>query len=176
MCLHVDTDKPFYPKEEDASLRWNNQCPSEKKSNPRSVTGFRGWLALIVCATIVRDGKVLLVRHSCERKPDYGDWLLPAGSVESGESLEDALKREVREELCLSVEIVRKLVEHVDPYTGDRLVNFLCAPLALKIETSDELAEARWFSLDAIQRLKTIHPGLREALTELLGEAMPSSP
>jgi len=94
--------------------------------------------------------------------------------VESGESLEDALKREVREELCLSVEIVKKLVEHVDPYTGDRLVNFLCTPLTLRIETSDELAEARWFSLDEIQRLKTIHPGLKEGLTKLLGEAMPS--
>ena len=86
------------------------------------------------------------------------------------------MKREVREELCLNIEIVRKLVEHVDPYTGDRLVNFLCAPLALKIETSEELAEARWFDLNEIQGLKTIHPGLKESLTKLLREDIPSSP
>lgn len=129
---------------------------------------------LIVCATIVREGKVLLVRHSCERKPDYGDWLLPAGSVEPGESLEDALKREVREELCLGVEIVKKLVEHVDPYTGDRLVNFLCATQTSKTEISDELAEVGWFNLHEIRGLKTIHPGLKEGLTKLLREALPS--
>jgi len=131
---------------------------------------------LIVCATIVREGKVLLVRHSCEQKPDYGDWLLPAGSVEPGESLEGALKREAKEELGLDVEITSKLAEHVDPYTGDRLVNFLCALSTLKIETSDELSEARWFSLNEIQRLKTIHPGLKEGLTKLLREATPSLP
>lgn len=172
----MDTDKPFYPGGKDASLRWNNDCPSEKRTYPRSGKGFQGGPALIVCATIVRDGKVLLVRHSCEQKPDYGDWLLPAGSVEPGESLEDALKREVREELSLKVKIIRKLVEHVDPYTGDQLVNFLCSPITSRIEVSDELAEARWFDLNEIQGLKTIHPGLKEGLTKLLREAIPSSP
>ena len=102
-------------------------------------------------------------------KPDYGDWLLPAGSVESGESLEDALKREVREELGLKVRIIGKLVEHVDPYTGDQLVNFICTSRTSRIEVSDELAAARWFDLHEIQGLKTIHRGLKESLTELLG-------
>jgi len=123
-----------------------------------------GCVALIVCATIVRDAKVLLVKHSCERKPDCGDWLLPAGRAETGESLEEALKRELKEELGLTVKIVRKLTQHIDPYTKDKLVNFLCTPLTLKTRISWELAEARWFSLDEVKRMREIHPGLKEFL------------
>lgn len=131
---------------------------------------------MIVCATIVRDGKVLLVKHSCERKPGYGDWLLPAGNVEPGETLEDALEREVGEELGLKVKIGRKLVEHIDPYTGENMVNFLCAPLTPKIEISDELAETGWFSLVEIRGIRKIHPGLKDFLIKLLGQATPSLP
>ena len=123
-------------------------------------------LTLIVCATTVKDEKVLLVRHAGVEKPDYGDWLLPAGSVELGESFEEALKREMREETGLRIKIVRKLVEHIDPYTGDKIVNFLCIPLTSGIETSSELMEAKWFDLREIQRLKKIHLGLKHFLIE----------
>jgi len=123
-------------------------------------------LALIVCATIVDGCKVLLVRHSDSKKPDYGHWLLPAGSMKSGESLEEAVKREVNEETGLRIRIVKKLTEHVDPYTKDRLANFLCRPLTLRIETSSELSEAKWFDVKEIQTLDDIHPGLKQFLTE----------
>lgn len=119
---------------------------------------------MIACATIVRNKKVLLVRHSCEQKPDFGDWLLPAGRPEMGEGLEEALKREMKEELSLKVEIVRKIIEHIDPYTGDKLTNFLCTPLTSKIEISSELSEAKWFTLDEIKRLRKIDPDLKKFL------------
>jgi ADP-ribose pyrophosphatase YjhB (NUDIX family) len=123
---------------------------------------------MIVCATIVRNNEILLVKHSCEQKPGFGYWLLPAGRQERGEGLEEALKREIKEELSLEVEIVRKLTEHIDPYTGDNLVNFLCIPLTSEIETSIELAEAKWFNLDEIQKTEEINPNLKQFLTELL--------
>lgn len=110
--------------------------------------------------------RVLLVRHAAVEKPDYGDWLLPAGSVEFGESLEEALKREVNEETGLSVRKIKKLVQHVDPYTKDRLANFLCIPLTSNIGTSSELKEAKWFDVNEIQSLKNIHSGLARFLTE----------
>lgn len=109
---------------------------------------------------------VLLVKHAAVSKPDYGDWLLPAGSVESGESLEEALKREISEELGLRIKVIRKLVEHVDPYTKDRLVNFLCSPLSSRIETSSELNEAEWFDAKEIQVLENIHAGLKQFLID----------
>jgi 8-oxo-dGTP diphosphatase len=70
------------------------------------------------------DDKVLLVRHADVEKPDYGEWLLPTGGVEPGEGLEGALKCEMMEETGLRVMVVRKLLKHIDPYTGERLSNF----------------------------------------------------
>jgi len=121
---------------------------------------------LIVCATIVEDHKVLLVRHAAVKKPDYGDWLLPAGSMEPGESLEEALKREIGEELGLKIKVIKKLVECVDPYTKDRLTNFLCSPLTSRIETSSELSDAEWFDAEEIQALENIHVGLKQFLID----------
>jgi 8-oxo-dGTP pyrophosphatase MutT (NUDIX family) len=125
-----------------------------------------GVSALIVCATIVKGQRVLLVRHSDLKKPDHGDWLLPAGSVESGESLEEALKREISEELSLRIKVVRKLVEIVDSYTKDRLANFLCRPLTSRMEISSELSEAEWFDAKAIKALENIHAGLKQFLVD----------
>lgn len=130
---------------------------------------------MIVCATIVNEDKVLLVRHADARKPDYGEWLLPAGRVEPGESFEEALKREIMEETGLSIKIVRKLTEHVDPYTGEKLVNFLCVPLTSDVEISSELSEAEWFSLGEIAGLENIHTGLKKFLTEGLRTAFNDS-
>jgi 8-oxo-dGTP diphosphatase len=59
---------------------------------------------LAVSAVIFRDGKVLLVRRA--RSPGRGFYSLPGGRVEHGESLHQALAREVDEETGLRIEIV----------------------------------------------------------------------
>lgn len=110
----------------------------------------------------------MLVKHSSTQKPDYGYWLLPAGRVEISESLEDALRREINEELNLDIKIVRKLIEHTDPYTGDKLINFLCRSSKSKIEISSELAEARWFNLNEAGKLRNINPELKQFLVNSL--------
>jgi len=58
---------------------------------------------MIVCATIVQNDEVLLVRHASERKLDLRHRILPAGKAEAGESLEERLKREVKEETGLDI-------------------------------------------------------------------------
>jgi 8-oxo-dGTP diphosphatase len=55
---------------------------------------------------LIRDGKVLLARHECS---DRTYWVLPGGSVEAGESPEEAAVREVREETGLKVHLRRLL-------------------------------------------------------------------
>jgi ADP-ribose pyrophosphatase YjhB (NUDIX family) len=59
---------------------------------------------LAVSAAIFREGKVLLVRRA--RSPGRGFHSLPGGRVESGETLTEALHREVREETGLVIEII----------------------------------------------------------------------
>lgn len=60
----------------------------------------RPWLA--VSAAIFRDGRVLLVRRA--REPARGRWTLPGGGVELGETLHDAVRREVAEETGLAID------------------------------------------------------------------------
>jgi 8-oxo-dGTP pyrophosphatase MutT (NUDIX family) len=119
---------------------------------------------MIACATIIKGNRVLLVQHAGEGKPDYGNWLLPAGKVEHGESWEEAVRREAKEETGLRIRTVRRLVEIVDPYTKDKLVNFLCIPLTSRITLSSELKEAKWFDVDGICALENIHTGLKQFL------------
>ena len=59
---------------------------------------------LAVSAAIVRDGKVLVVRRA--RKPALNLYTLPGGAVETGETLIEAVMREVREETALEIEPV----------------------------------------------------------------------
>ena len=56
-----------------------------------------------VAGVIVRDGEILLVRRGVE--PSKGKWSIPGGSVEWGETLVEALKREVCEETGLEIQV-----------------------------------------------------------------------
>ncbi len=59
---------------------------------------------LAVSAAIFRDGRVLIVRRA--RPPAHGLYTLPGGGVELGETLEQAVVREIREETALEIEPV----------------------------------------------------------------------
>jgi 8-oxo-dGTP diphosphatase len=85
-----------------------------------------------VGATILRGEQVLLVQRG--REPAYGKWSLPGGLVELGESLQDAICREVLEETSLTVEVVDvvAVLDRVLPDAAGQveyhyvLVDFLC--------------------------------------------------
>jgi ADP-ribose pyrophosphatase YjhB (NUDIX family) len=85
-----------------------------------------------VGAVIVRDGKVVLVQRGVE--PLKGQWSLPGGAVELGETLAECVTREMREETGLDVE-VGPVIEVFDRITRDDdgrvlyhyvLVDYLC--------------------------------------------------
>src|SRR3569833_3170532 len=59
---------------------------------------------LAVSAAIIRDGRVLAVRRA--RKPAIELYTLPGGAVETGETLHEAVRREIREETGLDIEPV----------------------------------------------------------------------
>jgi ADP-ribose pyrophosphatase YjhB (NUDIX family) len=109
-----------------------------------------------VCAAIFDgDGQVLL-----ERRSDNGFWGLPGGAVEVGESVEQAVKREVMEETALVVEVKRLVGVYSDPrrnnihtYPSGSVVNwvaivFECVRVDGELRISHESTDIRYFHVD----------------------------
>ena len=117
--------------------------------------------------------RVLLIRRG--QAPLMGEWSLPGGALECGETLRAAAAREVREETGLEVEIVDMLgvYERVIPGDDGRvryhyvLIDFLCRPLSGDLKAASDAAEVRWFTREELPALKltddandVVHKGL----------------
>src|SRR6266700_3015484 len=120
---------------------------------------------LAVSAAIRRDGKVLLVRRA--RPPARGVFSLPGGVVEVGETLGEAVMREVREETSLEIEPVA-LAGYRDVISRDTdgrverhfvILPFAARWLGGEPVLNDELSEALWVDPAEIATLPTT-PGL----------------
>jgi ADP-ribose pyrophosphatase YjhB (NUDIX family) len=116
---------------------------------------------LAVSAAIFRDGRVLIVRRA--RPPANGLYTLPGGGVELGETLEEAVIREVREETALEVEPVA-LAGDRQAITRDAAGgverHFVILPFAARwisgeVSLNEELGEAHWLVPSALVELQT---------------------
>jgi ADP-ribose pyrophosphatase YjhB (NUDIX family) len=113
-------------------------------------------------------GRLLLILRG--REPGAGLWSIPGGKVEDGESLVEAVRREVLEETALEVE-VGEYVGTVDRPApgGDVFVihDFRAAPApgatAAGVRAGDDAADVGWFTPAEVRALACV-PGLVEAL------------
>lgn len=116
---------------------------------------------LAVSAAIFRGGRVLIVRRA--RPPANGLYTLPGGGVELGETLEEAVVREVREETALEVKPValagyRQAIARDGSGKIER--HFVILPFAARwisgeASLNEELTEAHWLFPDEISGLTT---------------------
>ena len=105
------------------------------------------------CAIVLvhRPGEVLLTR-----KPEWAPnrYSLVAGFVEFGECLEEAAAREVREETGVNVGSVRYVGSQCWPFPSQLMCGFVAEYTGGKVTVDTrELADARWFALDALPDL-----------------------
>jgi len=122
---------------------------------------------LAVSAAIVRDGKILVVRRA--RPPAHGVFTLPGGVVELGETLVDAVTREVREETGMTIEPLalagfRETVVRDGEDRVERHFVILCFAArwqAGEPVLNEELSEAHWIEQAELAGLTTT-PGLAE--------------
>lgn len=101
-----------------------------------------------VAGVIVRDGeRVLLVRQA-----SFPLFVLVSGFLEAYESAEDAAVREVKEETGLEVVVERVVGTYSCRPIGKNMVFIVCLARLTggELRLSDELVDARWFTLDAL--------------------------
>ena len=124
---------------------------------------------LAVSAAIFREGKVLLVRRA--RSPAKGFYSLPGGRVEFGESLHQALAREVDEETGLQIEIValagwREVLPAAAGAGHYLIMSFAARWVAREPALNDELDDYRWIAPEALSSLGDLRltGGLEEVI------------
>ena len=109
------------------------------------------------------EGRILLIKRKFE--PNKGRWSLPGGLLETGESLLDAGKREVREELGAELDVERlfHVSEELIRDEAGRvrfhfiLIDFLASldPPEAKIVLNEESERFRWFRPEDVAGLET---------------------
>jgi len=100
---------------------------------------------------VLEDNKVLLARR--RSPPKIGEWSLPGGAQEIGETIKECALREVREETGLEVRIL-KLIDVIDSIIVDdfgkikyhyTLIDFVAEPVSGNLLAGDDASHVKWF-------------------------------
>ncbi len=112
----------------------------------------------VVCSNLLEeDGRFLLVKEG--KRPVRGEWNLPAGTLEAGESPVEAAKRECREETGLEVSPKGLLGIYIAERKGERdVVNFVFRSEIesgeLSVPEEDTVIDNGWFSREELGELE----------------------
>lgn len=120
-----------------------------------------------VGAVIIGQGRVVLVKRG--NPPLLGEWSLPGGVVELGETLRAAAEREVREETGLIVKAseVIEVLDRIIPGKKDApqyhyvLIDFLCTVQGGKLKAGGDAADAKWVSENELAEYKLEVPAMQ---------------
>lgn len=95
---------------------------------------------------LIENGKILLIKR--RTMPEKGKWALPGGRIEDDETVEECLKREIKEELGIEVESMRLFGVYSKPERDPRKIISLVYIIKRKsgeLRPGDDAAEAQWF-------------------------------
>ena len=117
---------------------------------------------LVVSAFIEKGNKFLLTYD-----PKFEFWRVPGGKPKYGEKIEDALKREMKEELGVEISIDKFLGFGQDVVTvwkketGSRLIlYFKCHIISGELRKSEEALDFTWLELEEIKNHKNLEPAM----------------
>lgn len=124
-----------------------------------------------VGATVFRNDQVLLIRRG--NPPLYGDWSLPGGRVKEGEDLKKALRREIREECSIDIEVGDLITEfeYIERDRRDRVkyhyvvFDFKAQYVRGKLVRASDALEVRWVPLEQLKEFE-VTDKVREVIQE----------
>jgi ADP-ribose pyrophosphatase YjhB (NUDIX family) len=123
-----------------------------------------------VGAVIIDEGRILVVLRG--GGAHAGEWAVPGGRQRYGETMDEAVRREVREETGLEVEVgdpvwIGDIIDDSDPPAYHyAVVDFAAFVVGGKLLAGDDEADVRWVDLDEVRRLP-LTPTMFELLTDL---------
>ena len=125
-----------------------------------------------VGALIKRNDEILIVKRGNE--PGKGLWSVPGGLVETGETLIEAVKREIKEETGLKIKVL-KLIDVLENIVRDEngkvrfhyvLIDFLAEPIGGKLTPRSDILDAKWVRISDLDKFKVTNT-LRKLLKKL---------
>jgi len=124
------------------------------------------------------EGRILLQRRS-----DSGNWALPGGAMDIGETFAQSVIREVNEETGFDVRIERIVGIYSDPghvfaYDDGEVrqefnICLACKIIGGELRVSSESTDVRFFALDEVARL-TMHQSIRKRIEDYLNSGQPA--
>lgn len=132
-----------------------------------------------VAALILKEGRMLLIKRSQE--PSKGMWSIPGGRLELGETVSEAVKREVLEECGVQIEIVRFL-DVIDRILHDNdgkihyhfvLIDMLANYISGEPKAQSDAEECRWITPSELTKLD-MNPQLRAVIMRAIQQGVSS--
>lgn len=110
-------------------------------------------MGFAVKCILIKDNKYLLVKQV---KDTDDSWVFPGGKIEGNEGAEGCAHREMKEELGIDIEIIKRLGEIDNVWQGrrDLLYCFVCQVMEDEISIrKEEIREAKWFFINKLPKL-----------------------
>jgi len=151
---------------ESKSRNFKPGSATSEKARPESKREYPDRPIVGVGAVIVDQGRVLLVKRGSP--PLLGEWSLPGGVVELGETLRGAAEREAREETGLMVragevlEVLDRIVPDKDgaPQYHYVLIDFLCTVKGGELRAGGDAADTCWANEGELGKFKLEQPAI----------------
>ena len=97
----------------------------------------------VLAAVIIKDQKILCVQRGTHKYPYLANkWEFPGGKMEEGESQEQTIRREIKEELSMEIQPIKHLLSHTHHYPdfSIELHTWLCEPLSEELQLNEHQA------------------------------------
>ncbi len=153
----------------------NKLVPQEKDLLICSKCGFRFYINPLVCNAVIIEnekGEILLVKRKYEPKKDYWDW--PGGFIDPGEGLEESVKREIKEELAIDVQMGKIVGVYKGTYEFQKILNpslgiaVSARIIGGEIKPADDITEYKYFKPEEIFKMELAFEFIKKGIKDYL--------